>query len=118
MVPRQPASGGRKPVLAAHRPQIEVIDRDAILAAVWGKLRRPQGCPQAQLALVSALIGAMGALSGQQPDLRAIAGRLGVGHQRVYRLLRVLEVKGVVVRGKMERSLEIRLHGEKIHERG
>jgi DNA-binding MarR family transcriptional regulator len=89
------------------------IDRDAILAAVWGRLRRPQGCPEAQLALISALIGAMGALSGQQPDLRAIAGRLGVGHQRVYKLLRVLEVKGVVVRG--ERSLEIRLT-EEAHE--
>lgn len=94
---------------------IPVIDRDAILAAVWGRLRRPQGCPEAQLALVAALIGAMGALSGQQPDLRAIAGRLGVGHQRIYTLLRVLEAKGIVVRGKTERSLEIRLHGEIIH---
>lgn len=96
---------------------IEAVDRDAILAAVWGRLRRPQGCPEAQLALVSALIAAMGALSGQQPDLRAIAGRLGVGHQRVYRLLRVLEVKGIVVRGQRQtqRRLEIRLHAEGIH---
>jgi DNA-binding MarR family transcriptional regulator len=92
---------------------IEAIDRGAILASVWGKLRRPQGCPEAQMALVAALIGAMGALSGQQPDLRAIAARLGVGHQRIYKLLRVLEVKGIVVRGpgKMERHLEIRLRG-------
>lgn len=84
-------------------------DREAVVAALWQAPHRPQGRPEAQIALVCALIAAMGGTQGQQPDLRAIAERLGVGHQRVYRTLRVLEAKGVVVRSTTRRSLEIRL---------
>jgi DNA-binding GntR family transcriptional regulator len=82
---------------------------EAVVAALWQAPHRPQGRPEAQIALVCALIAAMGGTQGQQPDLRAIAGRLGVGHQRVYRTLRLLEAKGVVVRSTTRRSLEIRL---------
>lgn len=86
---------------------LAAIDHDAVVAALWQPPQRQQTRPEAQIALVCALIGAMGALRGAQPDLRALAERLGVGHQSLYRTLRVLEAKGVVVRVK--RSLEIRL---------
>lgn len=96
----------------AGKPTMEtladgVIDLDTVAAALWRKPRRPQGRPEAQIALVCALLGAMGGRRGAQPDLRAIADRLGVGHQTLYRTLRVLEAKGVVVR--VHRGLEIRL---------
>lgn len=98
----------RKRTAAVMRQQQQSqVERSAILRAVWplpGAARRPD----AQVALVYALIDAMGALSGEQPDMRAIAEQLGVGRQQVYRMLRVLEAKGVVVR-LLQRGLEIRL---------
>jgi DNA-binding IclR family transcriptional regulator len=70
---------------------------------ICGK-RRPVG----QTAVIRALLGAMGAARGAQPDLRAIAVALGVTHQTLYRTMRTLEAKGVVVR-REQRWLEIRL---------
>ena len=94
--------------MAPDRPALSADSVDAVVARLWLAPHRPQGRPEAQIALVRALISAMGGTLGQQPDLRAIAERLGVGHQRVYRTLRLLEAKGIVVRG-VKRSLEIRL---------
>jgi hypothetical protein len=66
--------------------------------------RRPVG----QTAVIRALLGAMGAARGAQPDLQAIALALGVTHQTLYRTIRTLEAKGVVVR-REQRWMEIRL---------
>lgn len=96
------------------KPTVQpAIDRPAMLARVFdGASRQPR--PEAQLTLIFALVAAMGGLRGAQPDLPALAARLGVSHQTLYRTLRVLETKGLVVR--VRRGIEIRLtevnHGE------
>lgn len=64
--------------------------------------------PDKQVALLGALIEAMGGRVGPQPDLASIAAALGLTHQSLYRMLRALETKGVLVRTR-QATLEIRL---------
>lgn len=58
--------------------------------------------PGAQAALVVALLRAMGGPLGVMPNLVDIATELGICHQRAYRMLGVLEGKGVVKRNLVE----------------
>lgn len=70
------------------------------------RLSTPARTPQAQAALVVALLRAMGGPCGVMPSLVDIATELGVCHQRVYRTLAALEERGVVRRSRiMEISL-------------
>ena len=82
-------------------------DGDAIGQALWVNERYAQWRPDKQAALVRALIQAMGSRCGPQPALTAIAAELGIRHQTLYRMLRRLENKGVVVRSRA--TIEIRL---------
>lgn len=60
--------------------------------------------PDAQIALVRALLAEMGGERGKAPNLTHLAARMGIRRQTLLQLLGKLEAKGVVVR-----SLEIRI---------
>lgn len=81
----------------------------ALLAAVRRAVHRSGShVAAAQEALVCMLARCMGDLAGPQPDFAKIAAQLGVTRQSVYRTLRSLEEKGVVVRqARLEIHLEL-----------